>query len=39
MIIGTVHLEKGRGELALRAKKIPGSQVMEGATSLSSHKK
>ena len=29
MIIGTVHLEKGRGELALRAKKIPGSQVME----------
>ena len=29
MIIGTVHLEKGRGELALRAKNIPGSQVME----------
>ena len=29
MTIGTVRLEKGRGELALRAKDIPGSQVME----------
>ncbi len=29
MTIGTVHLKKGRGELALRAKDIPGSQVME----------
>lgn len=29
MTIGTVRLEKGRGELALRATDIPGSQVME----------
>ena len=29
MTMGTVHLEKGRGELTLRAKDIPGSQVME----------
>ncbi|MEX0612361.1 MAG: N-acetylgalactosamine 6-sulfate sulfatase, partial [Pirellulales bacterium] len=27
--LGTIHLEKGRGELALRALKIPGSQVMD----------
>jgi len=29
MRMGTVHLKKGRGELALRATNIPGSQVME----------
>ncbi len=29
MTIGTVHLQKGQGELALRAKDIPGRQVME----------
>ena len=29
MTLGTVRLEKGRGELALRALDIPGSQVME----------
>ena len=29
MHVGTVHLDKGRGELALRATDIPGSQVME----------
>ena len=27
--LGTVRLEKGRGELTLRATKIPGSQAME----------
>lgn len=29
MSLGTIRLEKGRGELALRATDIPGSQVME----------
>lgn len=29
MTVGTVRLEKGRGELALRATDIPGGQVME----------
>jgi len=29
MHAGTVHLKKGRGELALRSIDIPGSQVME----------
>ncbi len=29
MHVGTVHLKKGRGELALRATDIPGTQVME----------
>ena len=29
MTLGKVRLEKGRGELALRATDIPGSQVME----------
>lgn len=29
MKVGTVHLEKGRGELTLRATKIPGAQVMD----------
>ncbi len=27
--IGSVHLEKGRGQLTLKANKIPGSQVMD----------
>ena len=27
--LGTVQLEKGRGELALRALQIPGQSVME----------
>ncbi len=29
MRLGTIHLENGRGELTLRATKIPGSQVMD----------
>jgi arylsulfatase A-like enzyme len=29
MKLGTIHLKKGRGELTLRATKIPGSQVMD----------
>lgn len=29
MKLGVIHLEKGRGELTLRATKIPGSQVMD----------
>lgn len=29
MTLGTVHLQKGRGQLTLRATKIPGSQVMD----------
>ena len=29
MKLGTIHLEQGRGELTLRATKIPGSQVMD----------
>jgi hypothetical protein len=29
MKLGTIHLEKGRGQLTLRATKIPGSQVMD----------
>ena len=29
MHMGTVHLNRGRGELALRATDIPGTQVME----------
>jgi len=27
--LGTMHLDKGKGELTLRALKIPGSQVMD----------
>jgi hypothetical protein len=27
--LGTIHLDKGRGELTLRALDIPGSQVMD----------
>ena len=27
--LGTIHLEKGKGELTLRALKIPGAQVMD----------
>jgi hypothetical protein len=29
MNLGTIHLEKGRGELTLRALKVPGAQVMD----------
>ena len=29
MKLGTIHLEKGRGELTLRATKIPSSQAMD----------
>ena len=29
MKLGTMRLEKGKGELTLRATKIPGSQVMD----------
>jgi arylsulfatase A-like enzyme len=29
MKLGTIHLEKGRGQLTLRATKIPGSQAMD----------
>jgi hypothetical protein len=29
MSLGTIHLEKGRGELTLRATEIPGSSVMD----------
>ena len=27
--LGTMHLEKGRGLLTLRATRIPGAQVMD----------
>jgi len=27
--IGTIHLDKGKGELSLKALDIPGSQVMD----------
>jgi len=27
--IGTIHLDKGKGELSLKALEIPGSQVMD----------
>jgi hypothetical protein len=27
--IGTIHLEKGKGELSLKALEIPGKQVMD----------
>ncbi len=29
MRLGTIHLDKGRGELTLRALEVPGSQVMD----------
>jgi hypothetical protein len=29
MKLGTIHLEKGKGELTLRALEVPGSQVMD----------
>ena len=29
MTLGVMHLEKGKGELVLKAVEMPGSQVME----------
>ncbi len=38
MTVGSIHLEKGKGSLTIKAVEIPGSQVMDFRLLMLNHK-